>query len=352
MGVEGADRRVAGDGALDDATRPPDAPAPDAPAPCQSCRPDQVCVNGECTNVPMMCPCPLETYCDLGTNSCVVGCTRDDQCSMGRTCDESARRCRDIPDGGLPPSDGGAACASPSCSNCTMRPGCGWCADEGACREGTQSGPATGTCSGWDWFPTSCPGFDGGLGDLCTAFPLPSCAFCVASPFGSCGWCADDDTCRTGAASGPSQGSCRSWEFGANSCSTGADGGSATDGGSSCVSSSCSDCTARATCGWCADNDTCRAGTSSGPTTGTCSRWDWLSTSCPGAADGGATSDPCTAFPFTSCAFCTAFPLGLCGWCADDGTCRTGATSGPSVGTCTRWTFGTASCPADTDGGI
>jgi hypothetical protein len=36
--------------------------------------------------LPAQCPCPKESYCDLSTNHCVVGCTTDDQCNSGRIC--------------------------------------------------------------------------------------------------------------------------------------------------------------------------------------------------------------------------------------------------------------------------
>ncbi len=66
------------------------------PASCSSpCRPDQVCANGSCVDVPKTCPCPVETYCDLETGSCKVGCTDDSTCSTGRICDMARRECND-----------------------------------------------------------------------------------------------------------------------------------------------------------------------------------------------------------------------------------------------------------------
>src|SRR5262245_44363331 len=46
------------------------SPAPDPvfptspPAACAECSAQQICVDGECQDVPRQCPCPVETYCD------------------------------------------------------------------------------------------------------------------------------------------------------------------------------------------------------------------------------------------------------------------------------------------------
>lgn len=63
------------------------------PPSCGACGGDQVCIGGECTDVPAECPCPVETYCELVSNKCVVGCTRDEECDKGRICDSVARTC-------------------------------------------------------------------------------------------------------------------------------------------------------------------------------------------------------------------------------------------------------------------
>lgn len=59
-----------------------------------ACGSDAVCENGACVPLPSTCPCPKESYCDLATNSCKVGCTEQDQCNAGRYCDEAARSCK------------------------------------------------------------------------------------------------------------------------------------------------------------------------------------------------------------------------------------------------------------------
>ncbi len=53
------------------------------------------------------CPCALESYCDLTTNTCKPGCTDETQCNPGRSCDLANRVCKD--------KCSGAACAAQSC---------------------------------------------------------------------------------------------------------------------------------------------------------------------------------------------------------------------------------------------
>lgn len=63
------------------------------PSACDGCSAEQVCVADACVDVPTMCPCPLETYCDLASGTCVIGCTRDEECDEGRICDPVERAC-------------------------------------------------------------------------------------------------------------------------------------------------------------------------------------------------------------------------------------------------------------------
>ena len=70
------------------------APGPVLPSGCAAgCAATEVCVANECVAVPASCPCPLETYCDLGTSSCQIGCTMDSHCDAGRICVADERRC-------------------------------------------------------------------------------------------------------------------------------------------------------------------------------------------------------------------------------------------------------------------
>lgn len=65
------------------------------PKTCASCKADEVCVDGSCVVLPKTCPCPSESYCNLGTNMCVVGCLDDTNCAKGRICDSASRKCQD-----------------------------------------------------------------------------------------------------------------------------------------------------------------------------------------------------------------------------------------------------------------
>ena len=71
-------------------------PGTPGPAKCEGgCGDGQVCSEGKCVDLPSTCPCPVESYCDLATNTCKAGCTSHDQCSKGRFCDTAKRTCKD-----------------------------------------------------------------------------------------------------------------------------------------------------------------------------------------------------------------------------------------------------------------
>jgi hypothetical protein len=65
-----------------------------------------------------MCPCPKETYCNLATSSCVIGCTADNQCDTGRICLDASRECR----AGC--RDDSTCAAGTICVNTVCTPGC------------------------------------------------------------------------------------------------------------------------------------------------------------------------------------------------------------------------------------
>jgi hypothetical protein len=108
------------------------------PPTCEACGAEQVCVTGQCVDVPDQCPCPLETYCDLGLGKCVIGCTRDEECDEGRICDpikrECAPGCREDADCG-----GGQICEGLVCiAGCRTDATCGpmEICDAMSCRQG------------------------------------------------------------------------------------------------------------------------------------------------------------------------------------------------------------------------
>lgn len=100
---------------------------------------------------------------------------------------------------------------------------------------------------------------------------------------------------------------------------------------------SCAGCTPLAGCGWCAAQNLCMSGTSTGPTGASCGGpWAWVPTQCPapstdaGAPPDASSTDPCARF--TSCGACT--PVNGCGWCGATGQCVSGTQTGPVRGTC------------------
>lgn len=96
------------------------------------CAADQVCSEGVCIDLPATCPCPVESYCDLASNSCKVGCVTDDECSHGRSCDQATRTCID---GCQTPSD----CTAPANADptCTAHGMCGFTCRAGYMLSGT-----------------------------------------------------------------------------------------------------------------------------------------------------------------------------------------------------------------------
>jgi hypothetical protein len=119
-------------------------PGGDPVAQCTGCGADQVCVQGQCTDVPSSCPCPKETYCDLASNTCQIGCTTDTECDLGRICDSANRTCSDgcRSDATCP---GGFICENESCvvgcrvhDDCSADQVCRGTTCEAGCREDGQ----------------------------------------------------------------------------------------------------------------------------------------------------------------------------------------------------------------------
>jgi hypothetical protein len=57
------------------------------------CPEDKVCTAGTCAPLPAACPCPRESYCDIGGNTCKAGCLEDVHCGGGRICVSATRTC-------------------------------------------------------------------------------------------------------------------------------------------------------------------------------------------------------------------------------------------------------------------
>jgi hypothetical protein len=119
---DGTSPPAAADAAIPDGSAPPDGPLG-----CGGCGANQVCAQGMCVAVPMQCPCPRGSYCDLATSSCKVGCLADDDCAAGTYCDTVARTCKT---GCRTADECGPAdvCEAHACTN-----HCGSCDDQDPC---------------------------------------------------------------------------------------------------------------------------------------------------------------------------------------------------------------------------
>jgi len=189
------------------------------PTGCDACGADEVCTAGRCEPLPSGCPCPIESYCDIARDTCVVGCTGDDRCDAGRICDPSSRTCRD---GCRSDADcgGGQIClereqtcapgcradtdcgAGAICDGLTCRPGCRSDADcaaseacvaqtcERGCR-GPADCPASASCVD---ATCQCPVGQTACGDECVDTSLD------ARHCGGCGFACGDSgsVCRAG----------------------------------------------------------------------------------------------------------------------------------------------------------
>jgi C1A family cysteine protease len=116
-----------------------------------------------------------------------------------------------------PPS--GSCSSITDCYDCTAAPSgnCGWCANTMTCSQGTSNGPNSGTCAAWDWTSNFCPATPAPPGEGCSQYTTcKSCTEAGTSPL--CGWCATTLTCSAGTSSGPSSGSCISWDWLSNTC--------------------------------------------------------------------------------------------------------------------------------------
>ena len=227
------------------------------------------------------------------------------------------------------------------CYDCTTASlgNCGWCQDTLTCSQGTGSGPNSGTCTSWDWVSGDCPATPAPTPDACAQYS--DCYDCTTSSLGDCGWCQDSYTCSTGTATGPNSGTCTSWDWVSSDCPA-----TPVPTPNPCNQwTDCYSCTTAPTsnCGWCQDTYTCSQGTGSGPNQGSCTSWDWLSSECP--ATPTPVPDSCTQW--TDCDTCTTAASDNCGWCQDTLTCSIGTSTGPSTGTCTSWDWTSSSCPAN-----
>ncbi|NCQ59467.1 MAG: hypothetical protein GW913_02210 [Myxococcales bacterium] len=230
---------------------------------------------------------------------------------------------------------GALACEAGVCTTATPPPPppteCGYA----TCGECTANYPCgfcgdTGSCmvgSGTGPDTGSCTDWKW-LESDCTVAPPPpptctasTCDGCVGST--GCGFCGDTGSCAAGSSTGPSAGSCTDWKWLALDCAP----------PPTCVHSDCGSCTGEYPCGFCGDTSSCQAGSSAGPDTGSCTDWKWLVSEC-------TAPDPCVGA--STCGGCT--DILECGYCASTSSCVVGGPTGPSTGSCADWIYTGSEC--------
>ncbi len=168
------------DGAGDAATDAGDKN--DGAAGCESqCTTTQVCQNGTCVELPPACPCPLESYCDLSTGTCVKGCYQHSQCDSARYCDVDLRvckpGCRDASECAKP-EHGSVTCSAGTCT-ASCDPGFHMCGE--ICKSDTAIDACGASCM-------ACPAIANAVA-LCQA---GQCGFSCATGFEDCNGKAGD----------------------------------------------------------------------------------------------------------------------------------------------------------------
>lgn len=150
------------------------------PTGCDACGPNQVCVEDTCQSVSHNCPCGVETYCDVPTDTCIVGCLSQADCGPGRVCNVETKACFD---GCLSTDEcrSGLSCVEHQCLE-----GCGTTADctvpgticsDGHCGCPAGQGFCDGTCASLA-SPSNC----GACGVQCQAPSTCNGSECVCAP--------------------------------------------------------------------------------------------------------------------------------------------------------------------------
>lgn len=143
----------------------------------------------------------------------------------------------------------------------------------------------------------------------------------------ACGWCASDEKCKNGDTTGPNTETCDDWRYQFHECTKVDD---------ECESiADCYLCTDNSACGWCGDSQRCMKGHHQGPIDQTCtsSSWTYYSFQCEPFLPPDLVSDPCQ--DRRNCELCNQEPG--CGWCESTSKCMPGNSKNPLIGTCTDW---------------
>ena len=251
---------------------------------CGICPDDYNCINFTCekTDCQSNCSgreCGPDPNCGQSCGTCgsnesckngqciFSGCYNDDDCNDGKDCTidscvnsncKQTNRPKDFPCGG---GYSGGHCVDGACVDGPPE-GCCWCWTNFS-SNGEDEG-ITKNCSGY----LGCPyeGYssddDGYCGDIhgcdCTA-PCPTattCWDCIA--LSSCGWCKDGGTCAVGGSQGPHSGSCSNWVLSSSGCGGCQPKCSGKECGSDGCGGSCGSCYGGKTCsnGKCVSNQT------------------------------------------------------------------------------------------------
>jgi len=213
-----------------------------------------------------------------------------------------------------------AQCTTTNCTTCTLTTGCGWCASTGQCLAGTTVNTSTdGTCDntngGW-LFGTSCT-------DACVS--NSNCTMCTSTTgaaTGYFGYCyTSPGRCLLGNVTSSADGTCLSgrdvWALTTADCYP------------ACTFQGCSNCAGIGSCGWCLATSVCLPGNGTSSIDGTCASDSWTYSS------GGCT----TCSDILSCVTC-AETKG-CGWCNNQTSCKSGSITGSTDGTCkgSQWKY-------------
>ena len=178
------------------------------------------------------------------------------------------------------------------------------------------------------------------------------CSACTNDPAGNCGWCASTMVCHRGSSSGPTHGNCSDWEWLPSECPTPAPT-TAIPSSVHCEQyTDCFSCTQSLPrdCGWCSQASRCMKGNQYEPYNYTWNCYPWAFSPDYCLPTPNPTHTDCSRW--TNCHDCTTSPSTNCGWCSDLNQCYAGTGEGPNNGACSvHWDWGLMNCPTPVPAG-